>query len=220
MNFNTQSDRPKSGSRKRTPAATATATSSSKAGDSGVPENKLPSHLVEEIDDLVEKEKTLLELKLLEKEVESENWKTKYTDLKEKVIEDIQEDEQDVNLLETIAEIEAKEAGQNYYVPSDPHLLLATRIDHHVANFSSINFTRFVFFQVMKELFQTKGANNTFSAVNVLLLDHCNLDDEYADALYSAFKNPRLEGIDLSHNLLNGDMMYNITSILSVREEK
>ena len=215
LNNSTTQSRGRSASRTRTSkASTGQGQTKAAAPEAAeTTEKQLPPHLVNEIDELIEKEKTLLELKLLDKQLETENWKTKYTDLKEKVLEEVNENEQDIDLLGKIADIETHEA-KNFYIPTDANILLAARIEGNVANFSETNFTRAIFFNVMRELFSPK--TNNFPFVNVLLIDNCSVDSDYADAVYNALKNPKLEAIDLSHNFINGEMMFNIVSILAV----
>jgi hypothetical protein len=184
-----------------------------------------PAPLLSDIDELIQKEKTLLELKLLDQELATENWKTKYEGLKEHVIDDIEggrdassgvfgeEGEgNELSMMEKLAEYEEKEIN-DYYIPTDPHLLLISRIDYNYGNFSRVHFTRQVFSTVMRQLF---GPKSSFPDINVLFLDHCELNNHYSESLYNIFKNPKLEGVDLSYNLIDNEMMFQIITFLSV----
>ena len=181
--------------------------------------NDIPAPLLQEVNQLLEKERTLMELKLLDQELESEKWKSKYDQLYETVVGGETPTNKTLEQIEKLGEVEDLEAiwedaaqvtkHQHYPVTS----LLLENLVGNLAKFNGIGLTKTVFSGLMKALF---GSKSEHPEVDLLWVNHCDIDPESIETIEFILKSPRLRGLDISHNYLDDDVLFSFVEILNV----
>ena len=172
--------------------------------------DRLP--LMDEVNDLIEKERTLLNLKLLAQKTEAEEWKAKYDLLVDKVSSgtvDIKDNQQP---METAAEVENVE-GSEFTSLHDVQRLLNDRVSSWILDLSDVKMDKILFAKLSKAVF---GARNSFETINTALFENCGLNDEYSPALLSIIRSSRLQAINLSNNDLNEVFFLQLLTTLKV----
>lgn len=162
--------------------------------------------LVDELNELIEKERTLLNLKLLAQKNETDSWKTKYDQLLDKVGTGSYD-----NLalsagqtLESAAEVEMEGSHVSEVTFYDVQQILMKRIASWILDLSGVVMDKMLFAKLGKEVF---GPRSSFDAINTLNVSGCSITDEFAPPLLSIMRTSRLQAIDLSHNELS-DMFF------------
>jgi hypothetical protein len=167
---------------------------------------KLP--LMDEVNELIEKERTLLNLKLLEKKSEAEEWKSKYDSLFDTLNSKVL-DGDSVTPLEKAAEIESN--GTHAYASShEVHKLVYERIHPWILDLSHVTMERLMFAKLCKAVFGSRsgiggmgGMGLSIEELNTAVLSGCSLNDDHCPALMALFRASRLQAVDLSHNSLS-----------------
>lgn len=167
--------------------------------------------LLDEVNELIEKERLLLNLKLLEQKQEAEEWKAKYDSLVGKVSDNIA-DTADFDTLEFAAETLA-EKRVDFISQFDLNVLLKNQKYPWIVDLSHANIEPSVFASTIKSLFSARAAGSDSS---VVVLNHCSLTDENAAALVSVFRNNDVHAVDLSHNDLNEVFFLQLVDVLKV----
>lgn len=177
----------------------------------------IPTPLIHEVNALLEKERTLMELKLLEKEVQANKWKGKYEDLKDKIIEKKVDDPADAEKLEKLGEVEDESVdileetiGQ---FQNNVGALLVQNVQGNFASFNNIPLTKPVFSGLVKSLF---GLKSQYPELNVVSFRNCNLDHTSIEAIEYLLRSPRLQGLDISRNNLDDDVLFSFVEVLNV----
>ena len=185
------------------------------SGTFGTTKN-IPASLVNEVEELLEKERTLMELKLLEQAAESQHWKTKYDELKEIALEDILEEKSDqiaLDKLEEMAELTMKDPPP--LTVKDASAILISRVQGHVADLSNIELNQQVFIYLSRALFGVKN-HKQYEDVRVLFVKNCELKTAHIEPLLHVLRNPKCEAIDISKNNINEEMLVKILHTLRV----
>jgi hypothetical protein len=163
--------------------------------------------LLDDVNELIEKEKLLLEFKVLEQQREAQEWKLKYDSLVGKVSENIS----DFKAIETAAEVEenvghAQTTGliTQYVASVGPYLILDL----------SSNSSDFVVNQLTEGAHILKGYHPLIRAVS---LRDCELTDANRQALLSLFTDNAISGFDFSHNMLGTGFEALLLDTLLVR---
>lgn len=172
---------------------------------------ELPESLLHGVHELIEKERTLLELKLLDQKLESEKWKTKYDTLKEKIVIDATEDNEIEN-LEVVGNVEMEDGDS--HVLNDINEILASRIiDNYIADLSNIPFNRQLFINLIKQLF---GTRSPYPNIRIAVFKNCNLGPSLQDALVQLMRSSKIAGIDFSHNSFGEETFIKMLDVLQV----
>lgn len=168
--------------------------------------------LFSQINDLIDKEKTLLELKLLEQQVESDKWKTKYDSLKENVY-----DKAGLSLpietLDHIAESEEISVPQTFKKIDNFQAIEVSSINGCIGNFNNLEISKPILFDLAKQIF---GTSSLYTDVNIAWFRSCNFDESFIEPLCHIFRSPKLFAIDLSYNNINEKMFSAFVDILNV----
>ena len=189
-------------------------------------EEELP--LLDEVNELIEKEKTLMTLKLLEQEQEALLWKQKYEDLVGVVVNPDAKsivDESQMQKLETIANIInnndnndeiSKERYKDYHIDKT---LLLHKLDSN-ENIFDLSYMPINNDSILKQinlLLSAKRKNATLKQQSeIILLNNCNLDDSNL-ALMNILGHTNIKAIDLSFNNLGIHFQTLMLDILKVR---
>lgn len=171
----------------------------------------LPESLLQEVHQLIDKERTLLELKLLDQQLESEKWRTKYDTLKEKVVESAVEENQ-VENIEVVANVEMEE-GEVHKWESVDEIIAARVIEDCIADLTNIKLKRTMFIALIKNLF---GARSPFPNIRVVSMKNCSLSVEHKDIIIHLVRSSRITGIDFSRNDIREDTFVHILDVIGV----
>lgn len=171
--------------------------------------------LMDELNDLIEKERTLLNLKLLAQKTETDSWKTKYDLLLNKVgtggLNNVASAGQ---TLESAAEVEAASPesaeGVSFY---DVQQILSKRVASWILDLSGVVMDRVLFAKLGKEVF---GPRSAFDVINIVHMRGCSLTDEFTAPLLAMMRTSRLQAIDLSHNELSEVFFLQMLGTLKV----
>lgn len=170
--------------------------------------------LLDELNDLIEKERTLLNLKLLAQKTETESWKTKYDHLLDKVGAGGYDNEASPShALETAAEIETENLNTSNISFQDVQQILINRVASWILDLSGVVMDKTLFSKLGKEVF---GPRSSFDAINTLNLSHCSLTDEFTAPLLAVMRTSRLQAIDLSYNDLSEVFFLQMLGTLKV----
>lgn len=171
-----------------------------------------------ELLDVLEKERTLFELRLLEERVEVEEWRQKYEQMVEKLELDdklaLKGEEDDEELDEG--------RSRNAHFPAIERLLLEhihlvpeKCVSDHVADIAGLAFASpLVFARLSKILF---GSKSLFTSLRVCLASRCGLTARYVEPLAHVLRNPLVQGVDLSHNLLDDVSLLSLIDNMQLR---
>lgn len=176
------------------------------AADEGFP-------LMDELNELIEKERTLLNLKLLAQKNETESWKAKYDKLVDKVGSAVDDVEATVDQqLEAAATVEAS-TGPPPATFQDIQKLLIERTSSWILDLSDKTMLVSDFARLLKEVF---GSRSSFAGVNTVNLKGCFITDEFTVPLLSFMRSSRLQAIDLSSNELSEAFFLQLLGTLKV----
>lgn len=178
--------------------------------------DKLP--LLDEVNELIEKERTLLNLKLLEQKTETEEWKKKYdllinsigTNGKTETARKI-----DVGNFEIAAEIESDINEFEQISLHDIHSLLNGSVSSWILDLKDLKIEKNLFAKLSKIVF---GVNSGFNQINTAIFKNCGLTDEYTVYLLSIIRCIRLKAVDLSNNDLSEIFFLQLLSLLKVND--
>lgn len=165
--------------------------------------------LMSEINDLIEKERTLLELRLLDKKLEAEEWKAKYDSLKNKLTAE----EEDGDLQAALA------FNEDY----DPQVLqtasmrdiVINRLQGNLADLNRLQFAPGLFANVCKVLF---GVKTSYPDLRIIWLKGCGLAHADSTALAHLLRSAQTTAVDLSANDLHDASFVNIIEVLKNRK--
>jgi len=169
--------------------------------------------LMDELNELIEKERTLLSLKLLAQQNETETWKSKYDSLIDKV-GNVATGTTDSGsrVLEAAAEIE--DTAQTEPIKfEDVQRILLSRTSPWSLDLSGACLDKVLLGKVSKEVFGPRGS---FEAINSVYLAQCNLTDEFILPVLSMIRSPRLQAIDLSRNEFSDVLFLQLLTTLQV----
>ena len=169
--------------------------------------------LMDELNELIEKERTLLNLKLLAQKNETETWKTKYDKLIDKVGSgNVNIDLTTEQQLEAAAEVDSEHIENNASY-ADIQKILIERISSWALDLSKTKMNLLDFSKLCKEVF---GSRSSFDSINLVDLHNCGLTDEYTTPLISFIRSSRLQAIDLSSNELSEIFFLQLLTTLKV----
>lgn len=161
-------------------------------------ENDIP--LVDEINELLNKERTLMGLKMMEHQVEAEEWKKKYETLIQHIGPDRNVDGGNVHAYEIAAEVVSQEED-NWQKDLDRILYMQHQSDYPwCLDTSNVELQST---QITKILNFPKSHN--YHGVSVLSLHHCGIKDTDAQLASTLLHFPGLQALDLSHNELGSE---------------
>lgn len=171
----------------------------------------IPAPLVHEVNELIEKERTLLELKLLERELQAKAWQSKYEELKDSVIDENDIDEKRLPGLGRVAEVEEVEPD---FVGAADHQagFLVEAVTGNVANFNHRPLSKAVFSGVVKALF---GMRSIYPEVDVIWAKDCEVTHDSLEPIEYMLRSSKLKAIDFSQNPLDNDVLYSFVEILN-----
>jgi hypothetical protein len=150
--------------------------------------------LMDEINDLLVKERTLLGLKVAEQQIEAQEWKTKYEQLVNKLSENVS----DVEIFEIAGDIDRLKLYPSIGVDIDQRLQYQFSSPcNWCLETSGIEIHRL---ELKKILNYPKS--HSPGRVSVLQLHHSDIQDKDADLVMLLLNFPRLECLDLSFNEL------------------
>lgn len=182
---------------------------SKKRNDSG---EQMP--ILDELNDLIEKERTLLSLKLLAQKSETDAWKSKYDMLLSKVGSTNVDTADGVpQLLEAAAGIEDEEHVGSTSL-ADVQRLLVNRTSSWALDLHDVKIDKVDFAKLIKEVF---GSRSLFESVNSVFLSRCGLTDEFMLPLMLMVRSSRLQALDVSHNQLGELLFLQLMAALQVR---
>lgn len=172
---------------------------------------------MDELNELIEKERTLLNLKLLAQKNETETWKTKYDRLIDKVgvgsgvagEVEISVEEQ----LEAAAAVESLSGVVSTASFHDIQKILIERLSSWVLDLNGTKLNVGDFAKLCKEVF---GARSSYTEINTVDLRNCSITDEFTTALLSFIRSSRLQAIDLSSNELSEVFFLQLLTTLKV----
>jgi hypothetical protein len=163
-----------------------------------------------------------MELKLLDQQLEAEEWKSKYEQLKSDVVDGAVAKHEDeyLEVLDEIGDFEAEKEEQhqqfstkNLASKEDLNAILMTRVDDNCADLSNLNLNTWIFNQLMKIIF---GVRSDYDQITILDLHNANMGAPMMPMLLHALRNPRLSALDLSKNEMDEDMFSGILDTLRV----
>lgn len=189
--------------------------SKSRSGDT----SKLP--LLDEVNELIEKERMLLSLKLQAQKEEAVEWKSKYDKLVDSIgakmsnpsipIDDRQDNVQYLTQLELLAALESDPV--EHISLHDINGLLKNRILNWVLDLTDHMIDKVLFGKLVKSVF---GVNSSYSDIKIAIFNNCGLTDDFAAALLSMFRSAQLLAIDLSNNELSDSLFIQLITTLKV----
>jgi hypothetical protein len=158
-------------------------------------DNDLKIPLLDEVKDIIEKEKTLLNLKVLEQKVEAQEWRGKYEELLSKIA-DPSIVSSNIKVYEIVADVETKiNNNLNDFVTvinksnvSDTNWCL----DASQFNLSNND---------IKQIINIKKLHNNKN-ISVLLLNNCQIDDTQSELCATLLYQSDIKAIDFSFNNL------------------
>jgi hypothetical protein len=187
----------------------------SKSGET----TKLP--LLDEVNELIEKERLLLSLKLQAQKEEAVEWKSKYDKLVDSIgaklsnpsipIDGAQDNVQYLTQLESLAAVESDPV--EHISLHDINGLLKNRILSWVLDLRDHKIDKLLFGKLVKSVF---GVNSSYSDIKIAIFDNCGLTDDFAAALMSMFRSAQLLAIDLSNNELSDLLFIQLITTLKV----
>ena len=159
--------------------------------------------LLDEVAELLEKEKTLLNLKLLERDIEAQEWKAKYEGLVNKVV---LENEGNVAAYEAAADVEASD-------------LWKQNLDACLHHFSTANEKFLIIDHLSLAKPQLKRVARVLatSTATMLRITHCDLSDDIADDLCALLTKHQFEALDFSNNDLGSNFFNKLLQTFRVR---
>ena len=170
--------------------------------------------LLDEINDLIEKERTLLGLKLAVQKSEADEWKAKYDDLARKLsaVEESPSAGEPELQDDQIAEIGGKEQPYSTSL-REVHHVISDRANSWVLDLSGLKISKQLFARVTKAVF---GPRNAFEDIHVAIMKDCSLSDEYTQSILTTVRGSNMLALDLSNNFLGESFLLQLISLLKV----
>eukprot|EP01039_Chlorochromonas_danica_P008441 gene8441-9307_t len=186
------------------------------AHNEGSPQARPPPNLIGEINDLIEKERTLLELQLLDKNLEAEEWKRKYESLRLKVSEEETEEVKKILSLGDGSASEEAELQEPQQTATMREIILNRLLGERVADLSNLKFaSKASFSSIIKALFGQKSA---YPGLRVAWLRNCELSAANAEAIAHLLRSAMVDAVDLSRNNLDDLSFIAIVEALKNRK--
>ena len=171
--------------------------------------------LLDEVNELLEKEKLLMNLKLLEQKQAAEEWKAKYDKLVDHMM-DSAISTNDFGVLEVAADTESTiHREQIPIVDEDGKDVIESLKPYKMINLSSKHITNSELTKISRDIIMAKGTRNPTH----IFLNHCDLTDSNVSAINSLIKVPSVDAIDLSYNNLGHEFEDTLVEILKVRRK-
>jgi hypothetical protein len=177
--------------------------------------------LLDEVNKVIEKEKTLLALKLLDQEQQALEWQQKYNDLIDKVADN---GGKAAATMEFIADsmttvVDHSIAPEHMLVhPSAvdrDFILKRLSVDQTSLNLSNIDLNQREVLQTIAKFLSTWKKDKLAKGISLISMSHCNLNDENIELL-DILANPNIQGLDLSHNHLSIAFQRNLFQVYKV----
>lgn len=180
-------------------------------------ESDLP--LLDEVNELIDKERSLLTLKVLEQQTEASEWRSKYDQLLQQI-----RSNRDVNEIPLAEGISSGPASNETNNKNNTHLydirterdinhLLLNPQHAWILNLCNTTISPEAFAKLCKLTFGTKSVYNEYRSIQ---LSNSGLTDDYSNALCGILRNPRMQAIDLSKNSLSEVFFAQLLGVLSV----
>jgi hypothetical protein len=174
--------------------------------------NAMP--LLDEVNELLEKEKLLINLKLLEQKKEADEWKSKYDQLVSQVVESASVTG-DFQALEIAADIEQR-VNQDVLINGDmDHDLADVLMSHKVVDLSGNLTTAADLTKIAKDITISKGKRNPTH----VLMRQTGVSDASAPQVMNLLKIPTVDAIDLSGNDLGPAFEDQLIEMLKTRRK-
>lgn len=180
----------------------------------GVGADKLP--LLDEVNELIEKERTLLNLKLLDQKVQAEEWKLKYDSLVEKVSGNVNED-MELDVLEDVGGSDTATDNKvqlHNITEADIDNILASRKDSWALNVSNLHLSPASFAALCKASFGPRSIY--LNELRLAALSNCGLTDDATAAVVGLCRSRELKALDLSNNQFGVTLFEQMVETLTV----
>lgn len=185
----------------------------STASKGGLQEDK-NQHLMDEVSGLIEQEKTLLGLKLLEQQKQAQLWKKKYEDLIGKVVKEADGLQSDFPAMELIAN---SMFTYNNRMKSDAKLS-AEEIFQNLFEYSNVDFSKyFVDNGTLQEIVRCLTTRLQNKTVSSLTISNSSLEDKHAEAIGHLIAHSKILALDLSMNRLGLDFLKALVASVRLR---
>lgn len=177
------------------------------------PDGQLP--LLDEVSNLLQKERTLMGLRVLEKEAEAIDWRTKYETLVSKLsdggagtaVGDA------ARGLEFAAELDAASSAPMSAPDFRARVMQALREDKATSlDLAGAN----VGLSGVSEVLKILRAMKKTTSLRTICLKNSNLDSTCSEQAAALFSFPFLEGLDLSYNSLGRNFLSSLITTLEV----
>jgi hypothetical protein len=193
-------------------AAAARVDATSEDGDD---DGQLP--LLDEVSNLLQKERTLMGLRVLEKEAEAIDWRTKYETLVSKLSDGSAEGTTPLGDaargLEIAAELDSASSAPTIIPDFRARVMQTLREDKEsMLDLSNTNVGIHGISEVLKILRATKKTTYLRS----ICLKNANLDPSCSEQAAALFGFPFLEALDLSYNSLGRNFLSSLITTLQV----
>jgi hypothetical protein len=185
--------------------------------------NSIPAPLLYEVNELLEKERILQELQLLDQEITANEWKEKYEKLKETVVDGVlaKRPEDYLESMDQLGDLEEEPTDREtrnltsklLATKNDFNAILLTRVNDNCADLSDLELSPRLFGQLVKEVF---GVRSDYDLVTVLDLQNSGTNNSKLLMLIHAIRNPRLLGLNLSKNDVDEAMLNDMLGALRV----
>lgn len=189
--------------------------------------------LLDEVNELIEKERLLLTLKVLEQQKEAQEWKAKYDTLVGKVSDTSLRtgDFRAMEILGTtsVSGTQATIDNKMTALPSTPfpssstsaippttegiQLVLAELAHNWVLDVSWRPIRSQLLNLILSDVFSVRAP----TAIKVALFPHCSITDDSGSVISTILSRPSLEAIDLSYNDLGAAALTHIQAGLKIR---
>jgi hypothetical protein len=152
--------------------------------------------LLDEVTMLLEKERTLLGLKVLEQQLEAEDWKRKYEELIDKVA-DVANNSENVKVFEVAADVQTRQIRSTDYRMSIMQALRAKHVNW-ILDLSNIDVGLDGITEILKVFHGFKDSTK----ITAILLRNSNIDESCNEKIAAVVSFPYFDGFDLSWNHL------------------
>lgn len=180
--------------------------------------------LLDEVNELIEKERTLLSLKLLEQKQVADDWKKKYTNLVGKMTsvdfdpeEAVEDTKQPTTDAPPQTQIPTATTDHTYSSVKEmvTELLTKMRLHSWVADMSNTEMTEeWIFAQLCKHVF---GIKSSFTGLRIGIFRHCELTSSCSAPLTYILRNPNIDAVDFSDNHIGETCMLDMNGVLRDR---
>ncbi len=183
----------------------------------------------EEMQELIEKEKHLLQLKVLEQQREADDWRAKYESIVNKVGDDAGKTG-DFRALEFVARVDShnssnlqESASKNIDVSSEgmQQLLLDLRykwvLDMSAPSLGVRSIKQDLLKAVNNEIFSVRGVES--NQVTIFMAERCDLEDSHAITLGSMMSKNNLSAFSVAYNNLGPSFFVQFMNSLRARRK-